>query len=339
MPIILSHTSAIEAWRIFRAENERPQASQSASKAIEQLPSTSLVSKPGISRRQAENLIACEIPALDQPAHILIPRECNLSGHANGVIPHRTTLSFPARSFRRISDSIYACAPELAFVQSATLTSLPQLISIGYELCGSYSPEVPSNSSMPLTTPRKLLSYSSRLSNADGAPAARKAARHVFRGSASPMETAVAMELSLPYSLGGKNFPTPLLNHEVKLTDSAAVIAGRRRLRYDLFWPEALLAVEYDSRQHHNNNAARIKDSQKRAASIDMGITIIGITEKQFLNMLEFDEISMMLARLLGHRVRPRSKDYRTKRFALRAQLRHLYSLDATRNCFPPKGD
>lgn len=326
MPIILSHTSAIEAWRIQRAGDARPQSPSDASRFAEQFPSTSLVSRPATSQRQTGELIGRELPSLSRPAHILLPRKSHPPESLGGIIGHRTTLSYPARSFRKISDDIYACCPELAFIQTAGLVSLPRLVSIGYELCGSYAHEKPTGRSAALTTPRRLLSYCDKLPNANGVQAARKAARYVLGGSASPMETAVAMELSLPYSLGGKNFPTPLLNHDVKLTDSAATIAGRRRLRYDLFWPEALLAVEYDSKQHHSSNTSRVKDSQKRAASINMGITVIGITEKQFLNMLEFDEIATMLARFLEHRIRPRSKSYRAKRFELRAQLRHLYS-------------
>lgn len=326
MPIILSHTSAIEAWRIQRAEDARPQSPPDISRFAEQLPSTSLVSRPATPQRQIRELISRESPSLSQPTHILLPRESHPPESIGDIIGHRTTLSYPARSFIKISDDIYACCPELAFIQAASLVSLPKLVSIGYELCGSYAHGKTTGCSAALTTPRRLLSYCDRLPNAKGVQAARKAARHVLSGSASPMETAVAMELSLPYSLGGKNFPKPLLNHGVKLTDGAAIIAGRRRLRYDLFWPEALLAVEYDSKQHHSSSTSRIKDSQKRAASINMGITVIGITEKQFLNMLEFDEIATMLARLLEHRIRPRSKGYRAKRFELRAQLRHLYS-------------
>lgn len=325
MPIILSHTSAIEAWKVLQANSPRHQASSSPPKIAEQLPSTSRVNKPAIPQRQVKELIRREFPSLGEPTHVLLPRECHPPDSLGGIIGHRTTLAHPSRSFRRVSDEILLCSPELAFVQTATLVSLPQLISIGYELCGSYAHEEPAGPSAPLTTPRKLASYCDKLPNADGASAARKAARHVLGGSASPMETAVSIELSLPYSLGGKNFPAPLLNHNVKLTDSAAIIAGRRSLRYDLFWPEALLAVEYDSKQHHSSNAARIKDSQKRAASANMGVTVIGITEKQFLNMLEFDEIAATLAKLLGHRIRPRSKNHRAKRFELRAQLRHLY--------------
>lgn len=325
MPIVLSHTSAIETWRILQANNARHQVSSSSPKTTEQLPSTSFISKPAIPRRQVKELINREFPSLSEPAHILLPRECHPPDSLGGTIGHRTTLTYPSRSFRKVSDNIFLCSPELAFIQTATLVSLPQLISIGYELCGSYAHEEQAGPSAPLTTPRKLASYCEKLTNADGAPVARKAARHILSRSASPMETAVSMELSLPYSLGGKNFPAPLLNHNVKLTDNAAIIAGRRFLRYDLFWPEALLAVEYDSRQYHSSNAARIKDSRKRAASASMGITVIGITEKQFLNMLEFDEIAATLAKLLGHRIRPRSKNHRAKRFELRAQLRHLY--------------
>lgn len=330
MSIILSHTSAIEAWRIQRVEDARPQSPPSASKLTGQLPSTSLVSRPATPQRQTGELVGCKLPSLSRPAHILLPRECHPPESIGDIIGHRTTLSYPARSFRKVSGDIHVCCPELAFIQVASLVSLPKLISIGYELCGSYAHEKPAGHSAALTTPRRLLSYCDKLPNANGVQIARKAARYVLDGSASPMETAVAMELSLPYSLGGKNFPTPLLNHDVKLTDSAAIIAGRKRLRYDLFWPEALLAVEYDSKRHHSSSTSRIKDSQKRAASINMGITVIGITEKQFLNMLEFDEIATTLARLLGHRIRPRSKDYRVKRFELRAQLRHLYSPDAS---------
>ncbi len=246
-------------------------------------------------------------------------------------------------------------------MQLAETLSIPKLISLGYEMCGRYPVEAvklntvadngadiePSRPNNPaeavkatsthtgkggsaqrcaITSAAKLSSFTHKAHGAHGSKNARRAAAYVIDGSASPMETAIVMELTLPYMLGGRAMPMPVLNHQVELSPEASILARRKHLVFDLFWPEHNLAVEYDSRMHHEGESARVADSRKRTAAAAMGIQVINITERQYLNMLEFEEIAKTIASKLGYRIRPNSPDYRQRVFKLRAELRHLYS-------------
>lgn len=323
--IYLGYTSAIEAWRAYSAH-----AGQRAIRQPKEgvgpfgLPGCGTLRNLETNASTARVLIRDELGfELSEPLHLVVSGECK-PRKTPGIVWHRTTLDYPPRSFIKLSDRVFSASPELTFTQLGSTSTLIKLISLGYELCGTYT-NGPGCSHDAITTKRKLKAFAEKIPSVNGARRAQRAARYVLDGSASPMETAIAMELTLPYLLGGKNFPPPSLNKSMTLSKAASKIAGRRSLVYDLYWPEAKLAIEYDSRQFHSSDSARIKDSQKRAAAAEMGVSLISITERQYRNILEFDEITQMLARALEHEIRPRAKEYRQKRLLLRSQLNHLY--------------
>ena len=319
--VYLGHTSALDAWRAHSARTSqhaihRPKGSAET----HVLPGCSTLRNLETNASIARTLVNDELGFdLSEPLHLVISGECK-PRKAPGIVWHRSPCPYPDRSFLQLTNRVYASAPELTFIQLATTTPTLQLIAVGCELCGTY-PNAAKSTRGSLTTKRKLTAFLEKAPPINGLIQAKCASRFVLNGSASPMETAIAMELALPYRLGGKNFPPPSLNKTMILSRAASKIAGRRCLVYDLYWPEAKLAVEYDSRQFHSSESARIKDSQKRAAAAEMGVTLVSITERQYRNILEFDEIARMLARTLGHRIRPRLNEYRQKRLFLRAQL------------------
>ncbi len=85
-----------------------------------------------------------------------------------------------------------------------------------------------------------------------GAAAARRAAEHVRAGAESPMETRVRMLLVLA------GLPEPLLQLELRDAD------GVTTYRLDLAYPEVRLALEYDGRQHAENDAQWSHDVVRR---------------------------------------------------------------------------
>lgn len=136
-----------------------------------------------------------------------------------------------------------ACSPAFAFTRSAVELDFAELVLLGYEITGSYRLDSNSEqgffSAPPLVSHSALVSVSSQ-GNLLGANKAENALRFVSSGSASPMETALAMLLSMPKAKGGYGLPSPQLNAAVEVpkgvgglhTDgsSSAICYGRQRV-------------------------------------------------------------------------------------------------------------
>lgn len=140
----------------------------------------------------------------------------------------------------------------------------------GFELCGTYQQQTLATSTVygtqPLTSVRKIRGFLERNSRLFGAQRARAAASYLVDGSASPRETQAALLLGLPAFYGGYGLGMPSMNYEISCTPQATAISGRRTLRCDLFWPEASIAVEYQSREFHSGDLCRIRDSRRTNA-------------------------------------------------------------------------
>ena len=214
------------------------------------------------------------------------------------------------------------CSPELCFVQMATLWNLPKLIELGFELCGAY--DLSDNSyrtCAPLTSVEKLTAYANSLDKTHGKRKAIKALRYVANGSASSRETILTMLLTLPYRMGGYGLKQPLLNHRIDLGRRERRIAGKNYLVCDLYWPEAKLDVEYDSRLHHAGEAEQEKDSARRTALAYAGILVITVSSDQLHTRSEMDKVAHAMAKRLGTRCRSRAHDWELKQIRLRSQL------------------
>jgi hypothetical protein len=98
------------------------------------------------------------------------------------------------------------------------------------------------------------------------AGAAAYAAGFVRAGVDSPMESRLRMLIVL----GG--LPEPDVNHIVRNLD------GSWRRRYDLWYPEAQLVVEYDGRQHAEDTAQWETDLDRREEFDDEGIRVLVVT-------------------------------------------------------------
>jgi hypothetical protein len=85
-----------------------------------------------------------------------------------------------------------------------------------------------------------------------GCRPARRAARLVRAGVGSPMETRTRLLMVF----GG--LPDPVVNHIV------AAIQGRREKRFDLSYPDLKLIIEYDGRQHAEDDRQYARDIERR---------------------------------------------------------------------------
>ncbi|WP_294418093.1 hypothetical protein [uncultured Senegalimassilia sp.] len=237
------------------------------------------------------------------------------------VVTHLRTAALPPSSLVRIGQGYAAASPELAFTQMAKRLSLTQLVTLGFELCGTYASfgqKETSYHAIPLTNVAKLSGFIEKSGSFQGKQAARHAMRHIIDGSASPRETQLAMMLALPYRLGGYGLPNPRLNYAVRPPKH---LGAKRRYILDLYWPELKLDVEYDSDAFHAHEEKMLLDGRRRAALEAMGITSVNVASGQVRNSGAFNELAKQLAVLANHRLRYKDPDFTKAHLKLRDEL------------------
>lgn len=307
MDPVLSYLSALEYWRSVRIGSRSFRFVQDAGLLLVEAPKKDALAEPGPWW-------------LTRPLHALVSSR-SARRSSSEITCHVQSAPLPPGSILDSCNGFCVCSPELCFMQMASVWSLPKLIELGYELCGTYDV---SNGQvrecLPLTSVDKLLAYAESAGLVYGRKKALRALRYVSNGSASPRETILAMSLCLPYALGGYGLPMPSLNHRVNLNARARRIAGRKYLVCDLYWPDAKLDVEYDGELHVE--AERVsKDSMRRDALLSMGIKVVTITNWQLNDGGEMNALAHVAAECLGKRLRYKDPGFTRVHLALRNEL------------------
>lgn len=322
MTLVVTHMSSLEIWRAesglraFGGSRELPLASSSAVDAASRV-------KPTAAEIEA---LRRSYGFLSAPVHLVVPsassrfRGKQVVCHVN---PHMA--EFPRGSFARMGKSSFLAVPSLAFVQLAEQLSFPQLIEVAFELCGAYrlDSQQPSGflPAKPLASVEALRRRAHCLRGTRGANEALRALAYALDGSASPMETKLAMLLSLPKCLGGYGLPQPKMNCRIDVGGQSRKAAAKDYYVCDLFWPGRQIAVEYDSDAFHTGSERIASDAGRRNALLARGVTVVTITKRQVLDKRELDRAAASLAKALGRRQRAGRQDWTSKQLQLRASL------------------
>lgn len=307
MDPVLSHISALEYWRSVRIGQRsfRPILDEHPLPA--ESPRKGTLADPGPWW-------------LTRPLHVLVPRD-SMRRTSSEVVCHVESSALPPRSVLDSQNGFKVCSPEFCFVQMATILSLPKLIELGFELCGTYDMSSdPLRECASLTSVDKLDAYVTELGNVYGKRMAAKALRYVANGSASPRETILTMLLTLPYRMGGYGLSMPFLNHPIDLGRRERRIAGKNYLKCDLYWPNAKLDVEYDGGDHADPQQM-LKDSMRRDALVSCGVTVLTVTKWQLEDGGELNAIAHAIADQMGKRLRYVDPDFTRKNRALHREL------------------
>jgi len=331
MDIIVSHQSALEYWR----KHGDLKIAGLGGQRRKSLPVS--IPKSAVIRDGAPAGLSCPI--------------CLMVGgrgyrKSNTVWTRMYNGPIPNWSFVEIGDGLTVCAPPLCFFQMAGELPLIKLIELGFELCGSYSlatglgqaqapadePETAPKSALAdvdrniygharMTSVKALKAYIAHMEGVSGYKNASRALQYIVDGSASPMETILVMFLTLPHMLGGYGLPAPELNWRI---DTGSV--GKRGLSKpyyvcDLFWPQANLAVEYDSDFYHTGADRIASDSTRRNALSALGIFPLTVTSRQLQNANEFANVAEQIAKRLGKRLRYDGRQFSIARRELRKVL------------------
>ena len=270
-----------------------------------------------------DELSEVDTRGLELQLHVLVGE--NTSIQTAKIHSHSCSLELPPGSFIRIDDQFAVSSPELCYLQMANVLSLPELVALGYELCGSYRKYKKPDSDrgfeqdLPLTSVAKLSAFLTKTTGMNGHKKATKALRYIVARSASPMETAVSILLTLPFRLGGFNLPLPMLNISVSLALGVKWPKGIPEYRGDLCWPQGLAILEYNSDAYHLEQPQIKRDTIRRNYLTSIGVSVITVTRGQINRTDEFQSIAEELSRLLGRRLRYPLPEFKARQAQLRS--------------------
>ena len=320
MELLLTHSSALEYWRIHGTEL-------------------------GIRKSRVRSRLAPKNPpdmatlhklhegGLSFPINVLVSLEN--SRRRSGLV-HSRLLSdpMPEGCLVDVGDGIFVSSPEFCFLQMADELQFLKLIELGYELCGSYClpvydtdrRDLPINrSSMKrdyaLTSVRKLTAFLNRMQGFTANQKALKPLPYIADSSASPRETMVAMMLTLPYWYGGYGFPLPVMNAKIKPAGAAKQSSSKEFYYCDLFWDDFSLSVEYDSDEYHTGSTRIAQDSMKRNSLISVDVTTVTITRMQLNSMAGFEKIAKQLSIYMEKRLQYKEPQFFKAQRKLRDSL------------------
>lgn len=190
------------------------------------------------------------------------------------------------------------------------------IISLGYELCGTYvlddSWDGLTCTEKPLTSTEKIGRLTDSIHRVTGIKRARNLLKYVNGLSNSPMETVLAMLVSLPTTMGGLGLGPISMNHPV------ATPVGRRRV--DIGFTRQRVGLEYQGKEFHSIEAAG-RDARRQNKIVGSGFTILNVWYEDLVDEHLFQQFTDDLFRALGSRKRIRTSGFHTLQKILRMQL------------------
>lgn len=236
------------------------------------------------------------------PACLVVP-SAGARGQSELYACHVWRPPLPDGAFLALGSDAFTSSPEFCFAQMAHRLSTPRLALLGFELCGSYAlaGEPPGfRAHSPLTNVARLAAFVASLGSFKGVKHARLALSFMMDGAASPMESVLATLLCAPHSLGGYGLPLPRLNARLRLPNSVRPMTGSSYFSCDLLWPEARVAVEYDSTMFHTGAERIAADSERRNALAYLGVDVVSVTRDQLMDSVRMDRVVRLLQKALG---------------------------------------
>lgn len=306
MTLFLDYISSLEYWRTCSLPKGNPHpaaqsqkvshqpkqdtARQNCDVAVMRLYKEAARNTEHVALKTELATLKEEIPNLTFPCHLLLP-DASARRSSKDVICHVASPNrLPSRSFAAVSNNVFVCS---------------------LELCGTYRLGHFTNGTEPnqlktaasKLTSAKALDRFARLYSGKGCKAAKDVSRRIIDSSASPMESLLALALSLPASQGGYGLPKPLLNKQISTATAPLHSAFGNSFYCDLYWPDAKLDVEYDSELFHSGAMKIEHDARRRNSLCAMGVSVITATKSSVTNRHGLDQLASQIARKLHVRL------------------------------------
>lgn len=324
MELVLGHIPSLEFWRSKRPyTHTRRLLTQREEPAGFRSSRDRQTDKP--QPEDIERIIRIGLKPRATPVQLVVPQDTLRTRRKEvtcTVFDKRT----PASAFIRVSDGVFVMSPELCLERIACEIPLINVIELGFEFCGAYRKPLDPKGKLvcdqpPLTSPAKLQAFAAQSQGLSGIRTLHKALPHMLAGSESPKESQLAMLSCLPGRLGGYGFPQASLNVAIPISKKARGQSVGQTCRCDLFWPDAKLDVEYDSKKFHSEIEKQQEDSARRTALAYKGILVISVTSEQLHTRSEMDKVANAMAKRLSRRLRPKAADWELRQIRLRSQI------------------
>ena len=310
---ILGNISALAYMRLVGAEEIASLRRVARPQSLGPLETSKAASLAASSFLQAVGLPPCEI-------HLISTCAQRRRDHSDTVF--HTFSEIPRNALLQVDDGVCIASPELLFLQLARTADLLDVIQIGFELCGIYPHPGQVFTSFgerkSFMTKQSCERYLAHQNGIPGLRRARAAIKHVIDRSASPMETASAIMLGLPYRLGGLGFPKFTMNEKIAVPLKMQHELGRSEFYGDLAWIDQRVILEYESNMYHSGAQRIASDSSRRNALSRMDYRVVTLTGNQIYDAQEFLRTAKTLASLLGHRIQPRVDAFEMRHQSLR---------------------
>ena len=154
----------------------------------------------------------------------------------------------------------------------------------------------------PLASRAEMRGFLRRMPASAGITRARRALDLAYDRSGSPMETALALILTLPVDMGGYGVPRPGLNRPISLLPGQRELSSMSEITPDLCWEEAKVAIEYDGDDFHPADSPEklSSDNERQNALTSLGYRVIRVRYPQVASPQRMDLLARQLASLLG---------------------------------------
>lgn len=248
--------------------------------------------------RHKLQLHAEDFAQLTYPLHLIVGTRENRRPSAEAIC-HLLTSPDGTYPGIRVARAAYCSTPAFAFLQMANVLDVAELCFLGMELCGRYG--IDKGGKLFLRqqgcSPQELEGMAQSMTGVRGRKRAGEVAVRVVAGSASPMETALALILCATRAEGGFGLPWPKLNHSIPVEGAARELWDDEFITPDMLWEDARLAIEYDSNLHHTAAHRISRDASRRNVLEEMGYRVISVTADHLRTPRELVRIAGIVAR------------------------------------------
>lgn len=148
---------------------------------------------------------------------------------------------------------------------------------------------------------RSLGRVIAEVGKSQGTRRARRVGELMLEGSASPMETALALMLTLPVDFGGFGLERPRLNQAVDVRHLREALSDRDAVTPDFLWAEQGVALEYDSAEFHTDRGGGqlSKDAMRANILTSAGHRVFRVTSQVAKSLPRLSLLARQLAHVL----------------------------------------
>jgi len=320
MNIYISHMTAVWFWRTVYHNDRSPAGALWSAELLDPC-----VTAEDIWSYMPSWATSSFTALVDGRIDVLVPDK-NMCWKSSTRVSHMWSGKLPPGSLFSARDDVFVSSPEFVFLQLASQCTLAELVAYGCELCGTYAFDPSSLRGFkkrlkPLTTKAKLIQYLEGAAGSKGVEKGLRAAHLVIENCASPMETAVALLLCLPYRYGGYGLIAPEMNFRIDLPLELQKRVGKSHLKADFYWQGCHVILEYQGEFDHSGRAAINADSNRLSVLRELGFSVEFLTWGQVVDLAGFELVVMRLSRSVGKRISTKYRGMTRARGELRDEL------------------